>query len=603
MYRVPETIKLSECEEKLLEKGLNFVPKAVRTDAFQALNDADELKAYFANKDEVNGQVEEVGEFTPNPGQFEGVDEFVTNCRKDVKKVNLFKEHEQDNIRPEEMEALKRLQKRSDIVIKPADKGGAVCVWSKTLYTQEGLRQLQDTNFYDALPSDTTDDIQKQLQKEINRLIEGGELPSSAKNLLVRSPRCAVFYLLPKPHKAGTPGRPVISNIACPTYQISKFLSNILRPIVVKCPTYIKDTTHLLQKIDHFRFDRQSDENLLFTMDVKGLYTNIPNGDGLNALKFYLEREDENKIPVRIVLRLAELVLTMNCFQFNNKFYSQVSGTMMGTPFSVDYSCLTLSHQEFMINETYGDDKPVMYVRYIDDIFGVSQLGRDKLDKYIDFVRHFHPSLEYTVEVGNKVNMLDALLTVSGDRIESTLYTKPTDTHAYLNYKSCHPKSCKDNIPYSQFLRLRRICSNDKEFHRQAAVMSSHFCNQGYPRYVVYRACQKAKSQSRSNLLKESKSVKVKTRSSENADIVCPITYHPGNLGVVKAVKNNFERLQQDEDIGYVFSKQPIVAYRRGRNLKNFLVHSKLPRLKDNVGTKPCGRPRCLTCTHILANN
>ena len=48
-------------------------------------------------------------------------------------------------------------------------------------------------------------------------MIKNKQLPETAKNLMVKSPRCARFFLLPKIHKDGILGRPVISNIACPT--------------------------------------------------------------------------------------------------------------------------------------------------------------------------------------------------------------------------------------------------------------------------------------------------------------------------------------------------------------------------------------------------
>ena len=48
----------------------------------------------------------------------------------------------------EERAALKNLCKRNDIVVKSADKGGAVVVWRSDLYLKEALRQLSDTSFH-----------------------------------------------------------------------------------------------------------------------------------------------------------------------------------------------------------------------------------------------------------------------------------------------------------------------------------------------------------------------------------------------------------------------------------------------------------------------
>ena len=51
---------------------------------------------------------------------------------------------------------LKSLKKRKDIVMKAADKGGAVVVWRADLYQKEALRQLSDTSFYFKVDKDLT---------------------------------------------------------------------------------------------------------------------------------------------------------------------------------------------------------------------------------------------------------------------------------------------------------------------------------------------------------------------------------------------------------------------------------------------------------------
>ena len=48
----------------------------------------------------------------------------------------------------EDINAIKRLQERKDIVITPADKGEAIVVCRRDLYFQEALRQISNTDFY-----------------------------------------------------------------------------------------------------------------------------------------------------------------------------------------------------------------------------------------------------------------------------------------------------------------------------------------------------------------------------------------------------------------------------------------------------------------------
>ena len=84
-----------------------------------------------------------------------------------------------------------------------------------------------------------------------------------------------------------------------------------------------------------------------------------------------------------------------------------------------------------------------------------------------------------------------------------------------------------------------------------------------------------------------------------NDRIVFPTTYHPVNVEVCKCVNHNFRKLQTDEEVGDAFIQKPMIAFRRGRNLRDILVRSHLPKRVCNVGSKKCGRSRCVTCKHI----
>ena len=48
----------------------------------------------------------------------------------------------------EERAALENLGKRKDLIVKAANKGGALVVWRADLYQKEALRQLSDTSIY-----------------------------------------------------------------------------------------------------------------------------------------------------------------------------------------------------------------------------------------------------------------------------------------------------------------------------------------------------------------------------------------------------------------------------------------------------------------------
>ena len=60
------------------------------------------------------------------------------------------------NLSAHERLALQTLQRREDIVIRPADKGSAIVIQDGKCYYDEALRQLSDGKFYTKLDGDPT---------------------------------------------------------------------------------------------------------------------------------------------------------------------------------------------------------------------------------------------------------------------------------------------------------------------------------------------------------------------------------------------------------------------------------------------------------------
>ena len=73
----------------------------------------------------------------------------------------------------------------------------------------------------------------------------------SAKYLKENSPKPGRFYAIPNIHKQDHPGRPIVSSISHPMERISQFVDHHLQPLVTKLLSYIKDTTHFLNKVNN----------------------------------------------------------------------------------------------------------------------------------------------------------------------------------------------------------------------------------------------------------------------------------------------------------------------------------------------------------------
>ena len=215
-----------------------------------------QLKAFFhdedddsniSNKDTFKTLQIRKSKWNPPEGQFSSLYFFIKKCRHDINKLKFNRNTKFSNLSSEEWSALKSLKKRKDIVIKAADKGGAVVVWRADLYQKEALRQLSDTSFYAKVDKDLTLINQNIVKNTINDLIAKQELPATAKNLIITTPRTSCIYFLPKIHKPNNPGRPIVSACSCPTGLISSYLDKIMAPIVKTLPSYIRDSQHTLE--------------------------------------------------------------------------------------------------------------------------------------------------------------------------------------------------------------------------------------------------------------------------------------------------------------------------------------------------------------------
>ena len=107
--------------------------------------------------------------------------------------------------------------------------------------------------------------------------------------------------------------------------------------------SYVKDTNNALQIFKSFTFSGPN--RYLFTMDIKSLCTVIANNDGLQALKYHLNLRPLQQPPTDTLVRLAELVLKLNSFEFNNKHYQQDGSVAMGTKMGPNYACLVVGYQ------------------------------------------------------------------------------------------------------------------------------------------------------------------------------------------------------------------------------------------------------------------
>ena len=110
------------------------------------------------------------------------------------------------------------------------------------------------------------------------------------------------------------------------------------------------------------------------------------------------------------------------------------------------------------------------------------------------------------------MDFLDVTTYRNDDKILTRLFCKPTDSHSYLEFNSCHPPQNKNSIPYSQHLRIRRNCSEWEDFMQNGLKLSAYFSIRGYPVELVSKAFLQTNKLTRNEIFEEkSNSIKEDT--------------------------------------------------------------------------------------------
>ena len=329
-----------------------------------------------------------------------------TNCTDEemkqiIRTIDILepdKSSNKDNLTPEEREALQDLRNDQRIIIKEADKCGALVIMNREFYENKLILadHLYDQNTYKKVKDNadrTTASKLKELIKKHDKCSTKKEIEYTTNYDWVTSE----FYIRPKVHKCktileeiireprqvlhlinGAPdlvGRPIIAGTNSPTRQLSDLISKILSPLVELQTTYIKDDLDFLRKLPRTLKHKCK----LFGCDIKSLYTSIPHVLGLRAIGYWIIKH-RDLIPARFtnafILESVEFLLTNNNCSFKEMLFNQINGTAMGASFASFYTCLTIGFLEEtklipkvknQFNETASKTIIDSYKRFMDD--------------------------------------------------------------------------------------------------------------------------------------------------------------------------------------------------------------------------------------------
>lgn len=408
------------------------------------------------------------------------------------------------------------------IYVVKADKGGKTVIWKRSDYVKEAERLLDDKKTYVELTKEEAEKEYAELRNVKKSIIwslrhEGCVSAAEGRRLELEEVSIPAFYILPKIHKekradTGTfPGRPITAAVGGMMKTLDEYLADTTAPLLRLIPGSLIDTADLLRELEKVK--NLPTECQLFSADVESLYPSIPWQEGLDsATDFYTAnlhvlhaRAEKEKLlpppsPV-IFRRILELVLMRNIFQFQDRrFFRQLQGTAMGCSMSVFLANTFMFKRTRHLLENPPNGLRGLW-RYIDDLIGIWEGDKEQIPQL--FSRTVDDDVRLTYVYGGRtLEALDITLWIRDDgSIATKLYRKPTDGHQYVHWSSAHPEKLKASIPYAQLLRIKRNCSENEDYHREAEGLLARFRLRGYPESVLISARNKAHKKDRKELL------------------------------------------------------------------------------------------------------
>ncbi|KAJ1164219.1 hypothetical protein NDU88_004664 [Pleurodeles waltl] len=296
------------------------------------------------------------------------------------------------NLNQGEHQALQRLQKDKHITVKPCDKGGGIVLLETETYKSKIQTMLNQSDYYQKIGNNWHERVKKEITSISGEALENGIICQQEFQYLnpVKT-RTPVFYGVPKIHKNKTdpPMRPIVSTVGALTEPLSKYIEKFLNPRVALLPAFIRDISHIIAKLEGLPFN--STTQLLVTMDIEALYTNIPQKEAWLAVARLFGKEG-NKEHSSFILQCLNIVLREIFFEFDGQTYQQKKGVSMGAACAPSVANIYVG--SFEETHIYNEMAPFyenvhFWSRFIDDIFfiwTVSWLSTKASDKMYDIL-------------------------------------------------------------------------------------------------------------------------------------------------------------------------------------------------------------------------
>ena len=649
------SLTLSHSALQLLSKGLSFATihnAQTDSDELKLLRDfnmyAKSLRRIYVNSQynrtpppviidnpTITSKVYRALKFLPPPSYSSPVDRYsgysklenyidCTKCTIEENLTDIFCTKKET--KPLQSQALTELKKRkTEIVIKPADKNLGIVLMDSIDYIKHCLQILREQSVYKRVQDYPKESIKRQVYEVLSKF--HATVKSFDKRLkeylLPTKDDCQVpqFYGIPKIHKqykSFPPLRPIVANCNSVLTPVSKLLNHVLQPLAQVYNDHLNNSAELSLILESLQVPPEA---ILVSIDVESLYPSIPQQECLQIIySEMLSHRHTVLLDPNLIVQLLHICVNSNYFRFGPVTFQQVQGTAMGAAFSPTIANIFMSTtlKKFLSSQP---NKPLLIKRYIDDIFMIWMDGEVSLLNFLSNLNSFHPSLTYKFTYSTKeVPFLD-LMIYKGPRLfnkkllDTKTYQKEQNLYQYLHYSSNHPQHIFKSLITGECTRFVRTNTTIEEFHNMTKLLTTRLQLRGYPQKVVMKSIKAVSYTNRQQLISSKQRPPMRVKPAIFKCLPPP----------------NFNRLKQIilQNFKGLLLPSPRIISLRHRTLGKELVRAKpalnetqlltinvtfeqvhqhtsacsLPTLQPaTVRISKCMGRSCATCQHFLCN-
>lgn len=251
------------------------------------------------------------------------------------------------------------------------------------------------------------------------------------------------------------------------------------------------------------------------------------------------------------------------------------------------------------------DPNIMFYRRYRDDIFMCYNGSTMDLNDLMARMNDAHPTLKFTFETSDTLVTFLDLQIYKGNRFISTgcldhkVNQKHTDTHQWLAPDSAHSPSVFSAMIRGETIRYARGCTSETDFINKVEFFTNKLVERNYTRDQVNGITKQINHKNRDDYVNTSNKL-MGAKTDIPLVLVTTYTPHIRTPDFKSIILKHWHHIQANTELIQLFPNPPLLAYKRAKNIADYIVKSRLPPMVSSVkhrrgptNTRLSHKPQC----------